>query len=342
MLPRALIVTTIVTLALAAAIAHATSPGKNGRLAFMVKDSKGHWQIWVAGPRLGGAKKLTTGPADSGWPVWSPDGKKLAFDSNRTDPNPTDSTAVNDLFTINADGSGVTKLTDSVGASADAAWSPDGSLIAFDADRGDPNSKQGIYTMRSDGSDFHRVTIRPPGYEFDVSPRFSPDGKRLVFTRFRGKGCPQPYCPSEHAALFTVALDGTGLRRLTTFAIHAGDADWSPDGKRIVFEAYPNGPSATSTSSERTGGISETSRAIPSDRRAPRTRCGLPTEPRSSSSTSVASTESGGSVSRRSDRTARRAASSHPGTSKSTNPTGSQLTEASVRRHSGTLAQASD
>ena len=242
MLPRALIVTTIVTLALAAAIAHATSPGKNGRLAFMVKDSKGHWQVWVAGPRLGGAKKLTTGPADSGWPVWSPDGKKLAFDSNRTDPNPTDSTSVNDLFTISADGSGVTKLTDSVGASADAAWSPDGSLIAFDADRGDPNSKQGIYTMRSDGRGLRRVTVRPPGYEFDVSPRFSPDGKRLVFTRFRGKGCPQPYCPSEHAALFTVALDGTGLRRLTTFAIHAGDADWSPDGKRIAFEAYPNGP----------------------------------------------------------------------------------------------------
>jgi TolB protein len=245
MLPRTLIAATIVTLALGgaiAAIAHATSPGKNGRIAFMVKDSKGHWQIWVAGPRLAGAKQLTAGPADSGWPVWSPDGKKLAFDSNRTDPNPNDSTTINDLFTMNADGSGVTKLTDSVGASADAAWSPDGSLIAFDADRGDPGSKQGIYTMRSDGRGLHRVTVLPPGYEVDIAPRFSPDGKRLVFTRFRGKGCPQPYCPSEHAALFTVALDGTGLRRLTTFAIHAGEADWSPDGKRIVFEAYPNGP----------------------------------------------------------------------------------------------------
>ena len=39
-----------------------------------------------------------------------------------------------------------------------------------------------------------------------------------------------------------VGLDGSGLRQLTSFAIHAGDADWSPDGKLIVFEAYPNGP----------------------------------------------------------------------------------------------------
>lgn len=215
-------------------IAGATSPGRNGRIAFMRKDSNGHWQIWVAGPRLGGAKKLTSGPADSGWAVWSLDGRKLAFDSNRTDADPKDSTMINDVFTMNPDGSGVTKLTDSVGSSADAAWSPGGSLIAFDADRGDPRSKQGIYTMRSDGSDIRRITTLPPRYEYDLAPRFSPDGKRLVFTRYRGKD------RSEKAALFVVGVNGSGLRRLTSFAIHAGDADWSPDGKRIVFEAYPN------------------------------------------------------------------------------------------------------
>jgi TolB protein len=55
-----------------------------------------------------------------------------------------------------------------------------------------------------------------------------------VFTRYRGKD------RAEKAALFTVRLDGSGLRQLTTFALHAGDSDWSPDGKRIVFEAYPD------------------------------------------------------------------------------------------------------
>jgi TolB protein len=207
----------------------------------MRTDAQGHWQVWTASARLTGAKKLTTGPADSGWPVWSPDGRKLTFDSNRT-ANPKDGRAINDVFVMNADGTAVTKLTDSVGASADAAWSPDGSLIAFDADRGNPAAKQGIYVMNADGGGLRRITTLPRGYENDLAPGFSPDGKRLVFTRYRGKGCPQPFCPAERAALFIVGLNGTGLRQLTSFAIHAGDADWSPDGKRIVFEAYPNGP----------------------------------------------------------------------------------------------------
>jgi TolB protein len=223
----------IVTGALATS-AHTTPPGKNGQIAFIRKDAGGHWQIWTSGRRLEGARQITSRAADSGWPVWSPDGRKLAFDSSRTDPNPNDSTAVNDVFTMNPDGSDVAKLTDSVGASADAAWSADGSLIAFDADRGDRTSQQGIYVMRPDGSDTRRVTTLPAGYQADLAPRFSPDGKRLVFTRYRGSG------GSEKAALYVVRLDGTGLRRLTTFAIHAGDADWSPDGKRIVFEAYPS------------------------------------------------------------------------------------------------------
>lgn len=225
-----------------APLTSATSASKNGRIAFMREDAVGHWQIWVAGPHLDGAKRITAGPSDSGWPVWSPNGTKLAFDSDRTDPNPNDSTAINDVLTMKPDGSDVTKLTDSVGASADAAWSPDGSRIAFDADRGDPGSKQGIYTMNSHGSEVRRITTLPHGYEFDLAPRYSPDGKRLVFTRYRGKGCPQSFCPSEKAALFVVGVDGSGLRRLTSFAIHAGDADWSPDGTRIAFEAYPNGP----------------------------------------------------------------------------------------------------
>jgi Tol biopolymer transport system component len=227
----------VVVAASASALAHATSPGHNGRIAYMRQDAAGHWQVWVAGSRLTGARKLTAGPADSTTPVWSPDGTKLTFDSSRTDPDPNDPSAVNDVFTMTPDGSKVTKLTDSVGISANAAWSPDGSLIAIEADRGDPDTSQGIYVMNADGTGLRRVTVRPRGYQEDSAPRFSPDGSRLVFTRYRGSGA------SEKAALYTVRLDGTGLSRITTFAIHAGDADWSPDGRRIVFEAYPSSSS---------------------------------------------------------------------------------------------------
>ena len=226
----------LLAVALAAALAGsatATSPGKNGRIAYMLKDQRDHWQIWVASGRLAHPKKLTRGAADSGWAVWSPDGKTLLFDSNRTDPNPNDADVLNDVFSMRPDGSQVTRLTDSKGLSGEPAWSPDGGLIAMEADRGDPAHEQGIYVMNADGRDMRRVTAPSAGFQ-DGKPRFSPNGKQLVFTRFRGKDL------DEKAAIFTVHLDGTGLHRLTSFAIHADDLDWSPDGKRIVFDGYPN------------------------------------------------------------------------------------------------------
>ncbi len=199
----------------------------------MLKDQRDHWQVWVASARLAHPKKLTRGAADSGWAVWSSDGTTLLFDSNRTDSNPTDADVVNDVFSMRPDGSKVTKLTDSKGLSGEPAWSPDGALIAMEADRGDPDHAQGIYTMNADGSDMRRLTAASAGFH-DGKPRFSPSGKQLVFTRFRGKEA------DEKAAIFTVRLDGTELHRLTSFAIHADDLDWSPDGKRIVFDGYPN------------------------------------------------------------------------------------------------------
>jgi TolB protein len=211
----------------------ATLPGKNGRIAYMVKDGRGHWQIWVANADLAGRKQLTRGAYDSGWPVWSPDGKTIVFDSSRSDPNPSDSNDVNDVYRMNADGSDVTKLTDSKGVSGDAAWSPNGSLVAFDSDRADPKRKNAIYTVSAAGGKITQLTKPPKGYD-DYKPRVSPDGRQLAFARAKGT--------ADHAlaALFTVRLDGTHLRRLTPFALRIDDSDWSPDGKRIVFEAYPN------------------------------------------------------------------------------------------------------
>lgn len=213
--------------------AGATSPGKDGRIAYMRKDGAGHWQVWVASARLSGAKPLTIGGSDSGWPAWSPDGKRIAFDSARTDRTPKDSRHVNDVFLMKADGSGVKKLTDSKGTSGDAAWAASGSLIAFDADRGNPKALRNIYVMDASGGNLRRITT-PTNPMSDYSPRFSPDGTRLVFLRARGTADTAP------AALFTIRLDGSGLHRLTSFSMHVGDSDWSPDGKRIVFEAYPN------------------------------------------------------------------------------------------------------
>lgn len=203
-----------------------------GPLTFMREDLDGQWQTWVACGDLAEAIQVTDVSArDSAYPVWSPDGSRIAFDSNRDDPNPDDDTVINDVFTMQPDGAGLIRLTDGVGFHTDPAYSPDGSLIAFASDRGRYPEKQGIYVMNAaDGSQVRRVTSLPPAASLDYVPRFSPDGTRLVFTREVDEA-------SSDAALYVVNLDGSGLRKITSGDIYPGDADWSPDGTQIVFEA---------------------------------------------------------------------------------------------------------
>ena len=133
---------------------------------------------------------------------------------------------------MNPDGTGVVKLTDSKAFNGDAGWSPDGRKIAFDSDRANLPGRQEIHVMDSDGTNVRRVTTLPADAMFDLAPRFSPDGRRLVFTRY--------ITDPGRSVLFTVRVDGGGLKQLTPWANGASDADWSPDGKRLVFEATPN------------------------------------------------------------------------------------------------------
>ena len=158
--------------------AMAEFPGHNGRIAFMKQDSSEHWQTWVANKDLSDQMKLTKASADSGWAVWKPGGAKLAFDSNRADPDPNDQNAINDIFKMNPDGTGVVKLTDSKSFDGDAGWSPDGKKIAFDSDRRNHQGRQEIYTMAADGTDVHRVSTLPATAEYDLAPPFSPTAGR--------------------------------------------------------------------------------------------------------------------------------------------------------------------
>jgi len=85
--------------------------------------------------------------------------------------------------------------------------------------------------MDADGTNVRRVTTLPAEAIYDSAPRFSPDGRRIVFTRY--------ITDPGRSALFTVGVDGGGLKRLTPWGNGANDADFSPDGNKLVFEAYP-------------------------------------------------------------------------------------------------------
>src|SRR5215212_7315608 len=80
----------------------ASTRGINGRLAFMRQDGSGFWQVWTSNPDLTAAHQLTSGYVNSGWPAWSPNASRIAFDSDRSDPDPSDSTPINDIFSMSA------------------------------------------------------------------------------------------------------------------------------------------------------------------------------------------------------------------------------------------------
>ena len=96
-------------------------------------------------------------------PSWSPDGRRIAFDSQHSldDEDP-------EIYVINADGSGQTRLTNNPANDWSPSWSPDGRRIAFSSDR-DGNGE--IYVMNADGSGVTNLTNNPA---YDSSPSYRP------------------------------------------------------------------------------------------------------------------------------------------------------------------------
>ena len=104
------------------------------------------------------------------YPVWSPDGKQLAFRRMLGESN-------SEVFVANADGSDPHNVTNDPAFDGWPAWSPDGTRLAFASNRGNQNYQ--IYTMNPDGSDV-RLVAGTEGR--GTAPKWSPDGKTIYFT----------------------------------------------------------------------------------------------------------------------------------------------------------------
>jgi tol-pal system beta propeller repeat protein TolB len=169
-------------------------------------------QLFIVDPHGGGEVQVTSftdGGAQG--PAWSPDGRTLAF-------HVTHGGAVDDeLFTVDADGSHLVQLTDNERSDSDAAWSPDGDRLAFVRDGR-------VQTMRPDGTGVMRVT---PATMLAFDPTWSPDGSRIAFI-----GRDEP---SRQYDLFTIAANGSDLRRLRETPRDELEPTWSPNGLRIAY-----------------------------------------------------------------------------------------------------------
>lgn len=155
------------------------------------KSSDGYVGAIDVVPTSGGPIKRLVTDGDNRLPVWSPDGTRILF-QRRTDVT---NDGVYYLFTINADGSGLTQIT-GVGSTvdncdSDASWSADGKWILDSACYGKQTpcpgdhsvTESNIFLVSADGSTVIRATSNPG--EEDGAPTMSPDGQWIYFESHR-------------------------------------------------------------------------------------------------------------------------------------------------------------
>lgn len=171
-----------------------------------------------------GVQQLTdpaTFPAGVEAPEWSPDGSRIAFDSEADDGH-------FHIFVVSADGTGLMQITSGEGDEIAPNWSPDGTRLAVETQRSS-SEPTGIAIVDVATGELHMITENPFGGD-DAEPTWSPDGTRIAFGRSRG-GQQFP------STLFIVNVDASGLQRLTPRGVSAYRPNWSPDGTRIIFNS---------------------------------------------------------------------------------------------------------
>ena len=202
-------------MAVAVGPAHAAAPGGAGKIAFMTYPGGGEpgfelgvqWDLIVMDGDGSSRRNVTRSPWNDKYPSWSPDGGKIVYSQE------------DELFTMNPNGSGKRSLGR---AGLFPSWSPDGTKIAYAA-------LGGIAIMNADGTGARLVT-NAPTQGGDVTPRFSPDGRRLLFTRGCGRG-------SSVNELRELDLQTNRERSLVGCGSNAAFGDYSPDGRYIVAQA---------------------------------------------------------------------------------------------------------
>ncbi len=243
----------------------------SGRIAFM-SERDGNREIYVMDASGANQTNRTNSAYLDDEPWWSPDGTGVVFASFR---------GPSDLYTMNADGSDLRKLTDDPAVDGGPRWSPDGSRIAFysfrqesagllwviETDGTDPHpllfeqvadpetpcaggfpgdwfpdgsrilfrGSQGsiratqICSVAADGSDI-QIVLSEEGVTSEF-PTISPDGQRIALTSDRG----------GNREIYTMNIDGSGLRAVTDHSALDQYPVWSPDGQWIAFHSDRDG-----------------------------------------------------------------------------------------------------
>jgi WD40 repeat protein len=181
------------------------------------------WQIFVMDADGTNRQQRTESNADNIMPVWSPNGQRIAFVSQR-DGN-------RDIYLINRDGTGLVNLTQHPAEDWTPAWSPDGQQIAFSSNR---QGNWEIFLVNTDGTNLRQITSDGAG---NLSPVWSADGQTMAFSSKRDGNWEIYTMPTPDSQ-----GQAGGIPRRLTFS-EGNDLSplFAPRGDRIAFESNRDG-----------------------------------------------------------------------------------------------------
>ena len=194
---------------------------------------EGNAEIYVMDADGGNPQNLTNNPHVDVIPAWSPDGKRIAFMSDRDGHVNIHDFPNYEIYVMDADGGNQLNLTNDPDDDRHPSWSPDGKRIVFtsdrDAGRDNPHNIE-IYVMDADGENLQRLTNNLTEDEY---PSWSPDGKRIAFSARRDGHFENEFGITYE--IYVMDADGENEQRLTENRNNDWNSSWSPDGKRIAF-----------------------------------------------------------------------------------------------------------
>ena len=198
-----------------AQVAFAWSGGTPNRVHIYVS------QIGAESPR-----RLTSSPWWEIAPVWSPDGKYIAFMRFAEDES------LGGIYVASAVGGSERKVYPLMPnhTSKEIDWSPDGKYLAF-GERASPGDPVRIYLLSLDTLEKHPITSPPPGILGDGNPAFSPDGKNIAFMRDT----------LDTQEIFVMPAQGGTPRQVTFDKRIIQGLSWNADGSALIFSSNRGG-----------------------------------------------------------------------------------------------------
>ncbi len=188
--------------------------------------------IWTVETIGGTARAVTSHPAHDIFPVFSPDGRTIAFSSNRHGSY--------DIYVVPVQGGRPRRLTVDSASEMVCGWTPDGKNILYASTRSTafPQSYE-LYTVPLEGGMSRRISTAE-GKEGSISPA----GDRLAYVRGPGTWYRKGYRGSSNDDIWICNADGTNNRQATAFNGQDASPMWSADGKAIFYVSEIHGTPA--------------------------------------------------------------------------------------------------